>query len=271
MPPRILVVDRNEAFATMLEDMLVAEGGYEVQVAHAGSDALAHLRRSDFDLTIVDMDLDPEDMDSRQLIQNVRQARPQMRLVLIPIMGEDLAPDMRQLDIQGALSKPFFADDLLPRIKESLARQVGSPALRQPPTPVPRAIAPRPAAKPSADVQSVLSELARETNADAILLLSTADGGWKVIAHVTNLSDSRVETLASLSAAAVEAGRSIARFWGQLDAPFEHNMFESTSLRLYIMALPENLLLMIATPVSTQLGTIRYNLRRAARSLAARR
>ena len=34
MAPRILVVDGNEAFATMLREMLAAEGGYEVDLAY---------------------------------------------------------------------------------------------------------------------------------------------------------------------------------------------------------------------------------------------
>ena len=84
MSHRILVVDRNEAFATMLERMLELDGGYEVRVARTGSDALDHLRQTDFDLTIVDMDLDEADMGYRDLILSVRQSEPTMRLMLIP-------------------------------------------------------------------------------------------------------------------------------------------------------------------------------------------
>jgi CheY-like chemotaxis protein len=51
--------------------MLEADGGYEVQVAPSGSDALALLGRTDFDLTIVDMDLDAEDMGYHDLIVSV--------------------------------------------------------------------------------------------------------------------------------------------------------------------------------------------------------
>ncbi len=114
---RILVVDRNEAFATMLEQLLETNGHYEVEVAHAGSDALTLLRQSQFDLTIVDMDLDRKDIGYRDLILSMRQLDPTMRLMVIPILGQDLPPETRQLDIQGALSKPFFADDLLPNVE----------------------------------------------------------------------------------------------------------------------------------------------------------
>ncbi len=268
MTPKILVVDRNQAFATVLEDMLEMDGGYEVQVAYSGREALRRLRGANFDLTILDMDLDPEEMDYRDLIQDMRQIRPTMRLVLIPLMGEDLSPGARQLDIQGTLSKPFFADDLLPSIAEALVQQVGQPIRQPSPASAPHRAQPPLATGPAADVHAVLLELARETNADAILLLSTTTGGENMVAHITTLDETSVKTLADLSADTVRAAGALAHFWGQSDVPFEHNMFESNSLRLYIMALPGNLLLVIVTPVSTPLGTIRHNLRRAAPKLA---
>jgi predicted regulator of Ras-like GTPase activity (Roadblock/LC7/MglB family) len=101
-----------------------------------------------------------------------------------------------------------------------------------------------------------------------VLLLSTATGEPDVVAKVTTLDEADIKTLANMSANAVQAAQAIARFWDHPDTPFEHNMFESKSLRLYIMALSETLLLMIITPISTQLGTIRYTMRRAASKVA---
>ena len=72
---KILVVDGNAAFATMLQEMLETEGGYHVRVAPGGSSALAALERDRFDLTIVDMDLDPEEMDYRELIRRIRRVK----------------------------------------------------------------------------------------------------------------------------------------------------------------------------------------------------
>jgi CheY-like chemotaxis protein/predicted regulator of Ras-like GTPase activity (Roadblock/LC7/MglB family) len=259
MDAKILVVDRNEAFATMLRDMLVEEGAYDVEVAHAGSDALVRFQKTEFDLTIVDMDLNSQDMDSQTLIQNVRQMQPTMRLMLIPLMGEDLSPEVRQVDIQGTLSKPFFADDLLPRIKEALAKKVA---------PRPRHEAPSaPVTEATSDVQAVLLDLARETQADAVLLVSTVEGEEGIVAHASTLPEDQMETLAEQSVVTVHAGQAIARLLGRPDAPFKHNMFESDSLRLYIMVLDENVLLLVVTPINTPLGTIRHNMRRARRDL----
>ncbi len=175
----------------MLQDMLVAEGGYHVEVSYTGSTALQRLQESDFDLTIVDTDLDAGDMGYQEVIDQVRRARPTMRLMLIPLIGEELPAQARQFDIQGTLSKPFFADDLLPGIQEALTKKVNPPSAPPAPaqTPAPHQ-APAPSAPvqisasstPAPDVQAVLADLARETMADAILLLSTAEGAEGIAA-----------------------------------------------------------------------------------------
>jgi CheY-like chemotaxis protein/predicted regulator of Ras-like GTPase activity (Roadblock/LC7/MglB family) len=264
MAPKILVVDRNAAFASMLEQMLETDGGYEVQVVRTGSDALALLRRTNFDLTIIDMDLDPADMGYRDLSLTIRQLQPAMRLMLIPLMGKDLPREAHQLGLQGVLSKPFFVDDLLPNIANSLARQVSppDPHLATLPSTAP------PASRVTPDLQPVLSELVRETNADAALLLSTKEGHAQLVDHVSTLNASALQTLADLSFATARAAQAISQFLSQSDHPFEHNMFESESLRLYIMALPQDMMLVVVSPLSIPLGTIRHNLRRSMRALS---
>lgn len=272
MAAKILVVDPNEAFATMLRGMLEMEGGYETMVVHSGSDALTQLRRSNFDLTIVDMDLDPEDMSYQELISNVRLTEPTMRLMLIPLMGQALPSEAHQLNIQGALSKPFFADDLLPGIEDALSKQVSLQAplpTDSPPPPPPPAGRADKEYEAATDIQAVLSELAREINGEAVLLVSTQEGNAQVIAHVSNLKEDSAQTLADLSLATVQAAQAAARSVGQPDRPFDHNMFESDTTRLYLMVLQEEVLFVAITPISTPLGTIRHNLRRSVRDLTA--
>jgi ActR/RegA family two-component response regulator len=257
------VVDRNEAFATMLKEMLERDAGYDAEVAYKGTDALALLRQAEFDLTIIDMDLDPADMGYRDLVLMVRELEPAMRLILIPLMGEGLPAEALQLGIQGALSKPFFADDLLHSIKETLAGRVY-------PQPLPPATPPsarNPALDSASDLQAVLRELARETSAEAVLLVTVARGEEKIIASVGKLDEARLKKLAELSIDAIQAAQATAPLLGQPNRPFEHNMFEGDSVRLYALALPDTNVLILAGPSSTPLGTIRHNLRRAARNL----
>lgn len=269
MPPKILIADRNEAFATVLEQMLEAGGNYAVRRASSGSDALALLHQTDFDLAIVDMDLDPGDLGYRDLILGVRKFKPSMRFMVIPLMGQDLPPEAQRLNIQGTLAKPFFADDLLPSIEEALTQQVEPPSPH--PTAEARAAQPAPEAEPArpatAQVQSELAQLAREIQADTVLLLSIAGERTEVVARVGTLDGPRLRTLSNLITSTIHTAQETAQFLGEPSRPFEHNMFEGQELRLYVMAIREDLLLAVTTPTSTPLGTIRHNLRRADRTL----
>ena len=279
MAPKILVVDSNEAFATMLKEILESEGGYSVDIAQSERKALGLLRRTDYALTIVDMGLEPGGNAYRDLVHKVRQGWPAMRLVLIPLMGEDLPPEAQRLDIQGTLSKPFFVDDLLPNIQEAMTknvRPVGSPppstsAPAGSPSVATRASAgppaPRPAEKPATGSGSPLADLVRETGADVALLVSMAAGQEGLVSYVGTLAKSGAEELARLIIAAARAAQAAGRFLRQPDAPFEHSMFESGTIRLYALALPGERLLAVVTPVSTPLGMVRQNLRRAGRDL----
>ena len=274
MASKILVVDSNEAFATMLKEMLEAEGGYSVDVAQSERKALGLLPRMDYALTIVDMGLDTGGDAYLELVHKVRQGWPAMRVVLIPLMGEDLPPEARRLDIQGTLTKPFFVDDLLPNIQEALTKKVRPASPLQPTSPPPPPAsssagspAPRPAEKPATGSASPLADLVRETGADVALLISVAAGQEGLVSYVGTMARSGAEELTRLIVAVARAGQAAGRFLRQPDAPFEHSMYESGDIRLYVLALPGERLLAVVTPVSTPLGMIRQNLRRAGRDL----
>jgi len=142
------------------------------------------------------------------------------------------------------------------------------PLAASPPAPAPRP-APRPAGvEPASRVQDLLLDLARETRADLVALLSL-QGRGRVVAQVGNPGKEAAEALAGLSLTALQSAQRLARLLGQPDQPFEHNMFESQSFRLYILSLPGNLGLLLAAPLGAPLGAVRTNLRRIGRELAA--
>jgi CheY-like chemotaxis protein/predicted regulator of Ras-like GTPase activity (Roadblock/LC7/MglB family) len=291
MSPAILVVDPNEAFATLLKDLLETGGSHSVRIVECGTEAMSLLSRETVDLTIVDVDLDPEDMTYRELIRAVRRLHPTMRIVVIPLMGEELPPEARELNIQGSLSKPFFADDLLPRIEDALSREVrqsyaperreqgreedGEMEVREEPPEVMPAEEPTPsqeqpphlAAETDDEIEEVLSELARETQAETALLISAGTRQREVVGHSSTLRDPDIEQLAGQVVSLVETAQTAGRLAGQGSSAFEHLMLEGTDSRLYVMVLPQVLLLVTVTPIHTPLGTVRHNHRRAGRQL----
>ena len=106
---RILVVDPNAAFATLLSEELKREG-YDVDMCLSGADALVVARRHSANLAVLDMAL--EGPDALTLAQQLRALDGDIRLMLIPLMGETLSPQTASLAVQGVLPKPFFLPEL---------------------------------------------------------------------------------------------------------------------------------------------------------------
>jgi CheY-like chemotaxis protein/predicted regulator of Ras-like GTPase activity (Roadblock/LC7/MglB family) len=139
---QILIVDSSLAFAMMLKEMLEVNGDCQATVVASGSDALQAIVEQQFNLVIVDMGIN--DIPPVTMIKAIREARPTMRVMLIPLLGTDLPPEVRTLDIQGVLPKPFFVGELPAIIEAAFAAKVSPPA--SPPAPTAEA---RPAAQPS--------------------------------------------------------------------------------------------------------------------------
>ena len=122
MSANILIVDSDEAFATILKEGLETNQLYKAKIATSGEEALEAIVEQPFDMTIVDMGL--PDIEGSTLVKAIREAKPTMRIMLIPLFGEELSPEAQSLDIQGILTKPFFMGDLPRKIEEALARPV---------------------------------------------------------------------------------------------------------------------------------------------------
>lgn len=263
MTPKILVVDRNQAFASMLRDMLESEGGYTVTVSNTGSGALSLLSQHGFDLAIVDMDMDPDDLSFEELLGSARQVAPRTRLMLIPLAGDVPPPDLLELNIQGTLSKPFFVDDLLPSVRDALAQPAEMPTRK-----LETGSSPDHQGAPISErLRGTLAELNRELNADTVLLLSESHDTARVIFQSSSLNGSRLRSLAELCTKMMQASRAAANLARHSAGTVLHNMFEDEQHRLYMLGLPSGMLLVVSTPTSTPLGTIRHNLRQVIRKL----
>jgi CheY-like chemotaxis protein len=114
----VLVVDSDQAFATILKEGLETNGNYRVTLTQSGSDALESVVERPFDLVIVDMGL--QGVKPVTLVKAIREAKPAMRLMLIPLFGQQIPAELKELKIQGFLPKPFFVGDLPRFVGEAL-------------------------------------------------------------------------------------------------------------------------------------------------------
>ncbi|MFZ9682906.1 MAG: response regulator [Cephaloticoccus sp.] len=112
--PKILVVD-DEQDIFGIAQLLLESAGCDVVCATDSSRALAEIEGKHYDLLITDM-LMP-DMDGVELINSVRRAKPEQRIMAIS--GGGMAPRESYLQIatmygvNGVLAKPFNGDQLL--------------------------------------------------------------------------------------------------------------------------------------------------------------
>jgi CheY-like chemotaxis protein len=115
----ILVVDDEEMVLTMAE-MVLKSRGYRVMTAGSGEKGLKVFTdtKSLIDLLITDMVM-PK-MNGRELIEKVRVISPATRIVCATACSRSIDIE-KQLDF---LTKPFSAQQLLRKVRETLTAQV---------------------------------------------------------------------------------------------------------------------------------------------------
>jgi len=138
----ILVVDSDEGFGNMLKEGLENSGYYTAKCVHTGSHALEMIVEQAFDLIIIDMAL--TDMAPVKLVRAVREAKNGIRIMMIPLIGQDLPDKVKGLEINGILTKPFFVGDLPMLIDQALGQPKAGPSVR-PVAPAPAKVSAPPA------------------------------------------------------------------------------------------------------------------------------
>ncbi len=127
---RMLIVDDNETNRRILREMLAAEG-IKVDEASMAAEGLEALRRSRYDLAILDVQM--PDMDGFQLATAVRGEKKIARTNLLMLTSAGQRGDgerCRELGIRGYLTKPISRSDLLEALGTVLAgppEEAGTP------------------------------------------------------------------------------------------------------------------------------------------------
>jgi signal transduction histidine kinase len=110
-PLRCLVVDDDEEVASVLGDMLLANG-HEAVVVTKSTEALTQVAGKQFD--IVFSDLAMPDLSGWQLARAVKTASPGMPVVLITGFGVELSPEQCHANhVDAVLTKPVELGELL--------------------------------------------------------------------------------------------------------------------------------------------------------------
>lgn len=128
---KILIVDDDEFFAESNRDLLEAYG-YEVLVAHNGSDGLRIARESHPAVMILDvmMETDNEGFEVARHVSESPELRD-MKVLLVTGMTvalslpQGLQPDETWLPVDRVLEKPIAPDRLIHEVEKALAKRPG--------------------------------------------------------------------------------------------------------------------------------------------------
>ncbi|MBN1259837.1 MAG: response regulator [Anaerolineae bacterium] len=293
---QIMIVDPNVAFATLLQEEL-SRHGHGVTVVHTMEAALDIGAASLLDLAIVDMAV--ERPGPVALVKQLREKRPDLRIMLIPFMGEELTESVTiSLSVQGVLPKPFFLPELPERIEAALLAPMplapapdpvntepesepepeveesatgdAPPAISEPAPP----IVSRSPAEPSevsravtahrSQIQRVMNALALEVTADAVLL--TVDDRLEL--WVGRLQPQEANAMGNAVIQGWHTSVEVARILGREQVRFEQSITGGDYM-LYALSVGERMILAAAIRGGATLGLLRHRARGAAEDIAA--
>jgi DNA-binding response OmpR family regulator len=119
MPAHVLIVDDEETVQFLIA-FLVQQEGYRSSGAASGEEMHALLRREQFDLIILDLQLPDE--DGLVLARQLRARSPVPIIVLTATTDKEVLLSALEIGVDDFITKPFEPRELILRIKNNLAR-----------------------------------------------------------------------------------------------------------------------------------------------------
>lgn len=118
-PARILVVEDEEMFAKVFEEML-SQCGHAVCVARTGEEAIEQFKKSNFDLVFTDLGM-PE-MSGWQVARTIKSIQPKTPVVLVTGWGtKALEEEADGAQVDMVLSKPVRFEELQSIVAKALS------------------------------------------------------------------------------------------------------------------------------------------------------
>jgi len=116
-PLKILVVDDEPPLREILQRGLTQMGGFSVEVAQNGLEAIEKVEKDIFDLILTDLMM-PE-MDGMELLKMIKGTRPEMPVIMMTAYGSiDTAVEAMKIGANDYITKPVDLRDLLLRISK---------------------------------------------------------------------------------------------------------------------------------------------------------
>jgi signal transduction histidine kinase len=119
MQNKILVVDDEKEIRDFLYKALIRFGGFSVDLAESGEEALQKIEKESFDLVLTDLKM-PK-MDGLQLMAEIAKSKPEILTIMMTGHGTiDSALEAMRRGASDYLMKPLNLDELVIRLRKVL-------------------------------------------------------------------------------------------------------------------------------------------------------
>ncbi len=119
---KLLIVDDDSNTLTALNNILKANGEYDISMVQRGNDAIEYVRHSFCDLVITDLKL--PDIDGIEVLENIKKINPSIEVIMLTAYAS-VETSVRAIN-QGAYSyilKPYDIDNLKIIIRRAVEKQ----------------------------------------------------------------------------------------------------------------------------------------------------
>jgi DNA-binding NtrC family response regulator len=117
-PMKILVVDDEAPIREMLKKGLSQMGGFTIDIAQNGQEAIEKIEKDVFDLILTDLKM-PE-MDGIELLKTIKGTRPEMMVILMTAYGSiQTAVEAIKIGANDYITKPIDFNELLIHISKA--------------------------------------------------------------------------------------------------------------------------------------------------------
>ncbi len=117
----ILIIDDDKDICTLVSNFL-GKNGFETTAAFKGEDAIAALKKKDFDLVLCDYRL--PDTNGLEMIQRIKVIQPGAAIIIITGYSDvKTAIDTFKHGASDYVVKPLYPDEILMTIKEALNKK----------------------------------------------------------------------------------------------------------------------------------------------------
>ncbi len=115
---KILVVDDEAPVRDVVRKGLSQMGGYSVEVAQNGVEAIEKIEKDVFDLVLTDLKM--PGMDGIELLKTIKGTRPEVMVILMTAYGSiETAVEAMRIGATDYITKPIDLNDLLIRISKA--------------------------------------------------------------------------------------------------------------------------------------------------------